>query len=207
MNHLNEAELVAHYYRESDDTAKCERHLKECAACAGEYAALRKDLEGVKPSTPPARGEAYSEKVWQSIRASLPVYEAKRNWRLRAFWRPLVWATACGLLIAAGFLAGRQWQRKQTPQVAVTAAPGARQRVVVVVLGDHLDRSERLLVTLNHAEAHDSAALLLPGEAEELLATNRLVRQSAGDRQVEASLERLERLLVELANQPGRVDR
>jgi hypothetical protein len=203
MNHLNEAELVAHYYRESDDTAKCERHLKECAACAGEYAALRRDLEGVKPSTPPARGEDYSEEVWQSIRASLPVYEAKRNWSLRAFWRPLVWATACGLLIAAGFLAGRQWQRKQTPQVAVTAAPGARQRVVVVVLGDHLDRSERLLVTLNHAEAHDSAALLLPGEAEELLATNRLVRQSAGDRQVEASLERLERLLVELAHQPG----
>ena len=204
MNHLNETELVALYYREQANMAECERHLNECAACAHEYANLRRDLDGVKPSSPPVRGEGYSEQVWQSIRSSLPVYEqAKRRWTLRQFWQPLGWAAACALLIAVGFLAGRQWQRKQTPQVAVTAAPGARQRVVVVVLGDHLDRSERLLVALNHAEAHDSAARFLPDEAEELLATNRLVRQSTGDPQVEASLDRLERLLVELANQPG----
>jgi hypothetical protein len=204
MNHLSEAELVAHYYRESANMTECERHLKECAACAKYYAVLGRDLDAVKPPKPLVRGEAYSEQVWQSIRASLPVYEkAKPSWRLRHFWQPLGWAAACALLIAAGFLAGSHWQRKQTPQVVVAAAPGARQRVVVVVLGDHLDRSERLLVALNHAEAHDSSALLLPAEAEELLATNRLVRQSTGDRQVEASLDRLERLLVELANQPG----
>jgi hypothetical protein len=204
MNHLNEAELVAHYYRESPNMAEYETHLKECAACASEFAALRRDLDAVKPSTPPVRGEAYSEQVWQSIRTSLPVYEkTKRSWSLRQFWQPMGWAAACALLIAVGFLAGSHWQRKQTSQVASTAAPGARQRVVVVVLGDHLDRSERLLVALNHAEAHDASASLLPEEAEELLATNRLVRQSTGDRQVEASLDRLERLLVELANQPG----
>jgi hypothetical protein len=204
MNHLNEADMVSLYYRESDDAAAFERHLRECEACARSYAELRRDLDGVKPVTPPERSEAYGQQVWQSIRASLPVYEKPaRNWTLRQFWQPLGWAAACALLIAAGFLAGRQWQQKQTQSVAVTAAPGARQRVVVVVLGDHLDRSERLLVALNHAEAHHSDARLLPDEAEELLATNRLVRQSAGDPQVEASLERLERLLVELANQPG----
>jgi hypothetical protein len=77
--------------------------------------------------------------------------------------------------------------------------------VVVVVLGDHLDRSERLLVELNHASSNDASALPLRGEARELLANNRLVRQSAiraGDLKVEASLDRLERLLLELANQP-----
>jgi len=74
-----------------------------------------------------------------------------------------------------------------------------------VVLGDHLDRSERLLVELNHAEDAVASAPL-QSEARELLATNRLVRQSVSqvrDPAVEASLERLERLLVELANQPG----
>jgi hypothetical protein len=203
MNHLSEVELVALYYREAN-MAEGERHLNECAVCANEYARLRRDLEGYKPTTPPARGEEYGEQVWHTIRASLPVYEKeKKRWGLRPLWQPLGWAAACALLIAVGFLAGRQWPGKQRPQVAATAAPGARQRVVVVVLGDHLDRSERLLVTLNHADAHDSAARLLPDEAEELLATNRLVRQSADDPQVEASLERLERLLVELANQPG----
>jgi hypothetical protein len=48
--------------------------------------------------------------------------------------------------------------------------------------------------------------LPLRSEAQELLASNRLVRQSAvqaGDLNVEASLDRLERLLMELANQPG----
>ncbi len=50
----------------------------------------------------------------------------------------------------------------------------------------------------------------LRSEARELLATNRLVRQSAietGDLRVEASLDRLERLLVELANEPDEPER
>jgi hypothetical protein len=204
MKHLNETELIEHYYDESASPADCERHLKACSACAKHFADLRRDLEGVKPLVPPARGEDYGEQVWQSIRGSLPVYEKPdRSWiRL---WRPLGWAAACALLIAVAFVAGRQWERKQTPSVAVAADPQARQRVVVVVLGDHLDRSERLLVELNHAGSNDMSAIPLRGEARELLANNRLVRQSAiraGDLNVEASLDRLERLLVELANQP-----
>jgi hypothetical protein len=205
MKHLNEAELLEHYYDESASPADCERHLKSCAACAKHYADLRRDLDGVKPIEPPVRGEDYGEQVWQSIRSSLPIYEKPdRSW-IR-FWRPLGWAAACALLLAVAFVAGRQWERKQTPSVAVAADPQARQRVVVVVLGDHLDRSERLLVELNHAGSSDVSAIPLRGEARELLANNRLVRQSAlraGDLKVEASLDRLERLLVELANQPN----
>jgi hypothetical protein len=204
MKHLNEAELIEHYYDESATPADCERHLKACSACAKRYADLRRDLDGVKPLATPARGEDYGEQVWHSIRGSLAVYQKPdRSWiRL---WRPLGWAAACALLIAVAFVAGRQWERKQTTSVAVTPDPQARQRVVVVVLGDHLDRSERLLVELNHAGSNDMPAMLLRGEARELLANNRLVRQSAiraGDLNVEASLDRLERLLVELANQP-----
>ena len=70
MKHLNEAELIEHYYEESASTADCERHLKACAACAKRYAELRRDLDGVKPLAPPVRGEDYGEQVWQSIRAS-----------------------------------------------------------------------------------------------------------------------------------------
>jgi hypothetical protein len=204
MKHLNEAELIAQYYDESASPADCERHLKSCAACAKRYADLRRDLDGVKPIVPPVRDEDYAEQVWLSIRSSLPVYEKPdRSWiRL---WRPLGWAAACALLLAVAFVAGRHWERKQTTPVAVAADPLARQRVVVVVLGDHLDRSERLLVELNHAGSNDLPAIPLRGEARELLANNRLVRQSAiraGDLNVEASLDRLERLLVELANEP-----
>jgi hypothetical protein len=205
MKHLNEAELIEHYYGESANMAACEQHLKSCPACAKSYAELERDLRAMKSPAPPARGEDYGEAVWQSIRTSLPVYEKpKRSWGLRQLWQPLGWAAACAVLVAVAFYAGRQWQRKQTPAVAVAADPHARQRVVIVVLGDHLDRSERLLVELNHAGS-DAAAMPLQSEARELLATNRLVRQSAmeaGDVGVESSLDRLERLLVELANEP-----
>jgi hypothetical protein len=205
MNHLDEAELVDYYYGESANMADCERHLKACPACAKSYAELERDFKAMKSPAPPARGENYGEAVWQSIRNSLPVYEKpKRSWGLRQLWQPLGWAAACAVLVAVAFYAGRQWQRKQTPTVAVAADPHARQRVVIVVLGDHLDRSERLLVQLNHAGS-DAAAMPLQSEARELLATNRLVRQSAietGDVGVESSLDRLERLLVELANEP-----
>jgi hypothetical protein len=202
MKHLNETELIEHYYDESASPADCERHLKACSACAKHYADLLRDLDGMKPLVPPARGEDYGEQVWQSIRGSLPVYEKPRWVRL---WRPLGWAAACALLITVAFVAGRQWERKQTTSVAVAPDPQARQRVVVVVLGDHLDRSERLLVELNHAGSDDMSTMPLRSEARELLANNRLVRQSAiraGDLNVEASLDHLERLLVELANQP-----
>jgi len=204
MKHLNEEELIEHYYEESANMADCERHLKACATCAKHYAELRRDLDGVKPLVAPVRGEDYGEQVWQSIRGSLAVYEKpKRSW-IR-FGQPLAWVAACALLIAVAFVAGRRWERKQAPTVAVAVDPQARQRVVIVVLGDHLDRSERLLVELNHAGTNDIPGTPLRSEARELLDSNRLLRQSAlqaGDLNVDASLDRLERLLVELANEP-----
>ncbi|MGC2400932.1 MAG: hypothetical protein WA510_14160 [Acidobacteriaceae bacterium] len=213
MKHVSETEMIEYYYEESAAMAECERHLKQCAECAKSYAELVRDLKQVKTPLTPERGETYGEQVWHAIRGSLPVYEKEKSNRAwLQFWRPLSWAAACSVLIAVGFLAGRHWERKQAPAVAVAAAadPQARERVVVVVLGDHLDRSERLLVQLNHASSHnDWEAAPLQSEARELLATNRLIRQSAGNAgnlQVEASLDRLERLLVELANQPDGIN-
>ncbi len=55
MKHLDEAELVEHYYEESVNMADCERHLKSCPSCTKRYAELRRDLDGVKPLTPPMR--------------------------------------------------------------------------------------------------------------------------------------------------------
>jgi hypothetical protein len=208
MKHLQEAELIEYYYEESATMAECERHLKQCDDCAKSYADLVRDLKRVKAPVTPERDHLYGNQVWQAIQSSLPVYEKTRGWQQawKQMWQPLSWAAACAVLVAVGFLAGRHWERRQAPAVAVAADPLARQRVVVVVLGDHLDRSERLLVQLNHAGAQDSwEAAPLQDEARELLATNRLIRQSAGSTgnlQLQASLDRLERLLVELANQP-----
>jgi hypothetical protein len=206
MKHLEEAELIEHYYEESANMGESERHLKACPLCAKRYAELCRDLDGVAALTPPARQEDYVEQVWQSIGAYLPVYEKPKS-RWMRYYRPLGWASACVLLVAVAFVAGRRWERKQAPSVAVAVDPQARQRVVIVFLGDHLDRSERLLVQLNHANGNDSS-LPLRSEARELLASNRLIRQSAmqaGDLNVEGSLDRLERLLMELSNEPDKL--
>ena len=154
MKHLEETELVEHYYEESANMGESERHLKTCPVCAKQYAELCRVLDAVATPTPPARREDYIEQVWQSINASLPVYEKPKS-RWMRYYRPLGWAVACALLVAVAFVAGRRWERKQASSVAVAVDPQARQRVVIVVLGDHLDRSERLLVELNHADGND----------------------------------------------------
>ena len=71
-------------------------------------------------------------------------------------------------------------------------------------LGDHLGRSERLLVALRHGDSAESTARA-KAEAQDLLSANRLYRESAteaGDPALAAALDRLERVLVEIANEP-----
>jgi hypothetical protein len=216
MNHLSEEELIEHYYGEDAENAIAERHLKACVACAGNYSVLQRDLGAVKSATPPVRDETYGAEVWQSIRGSLPAYAVrKRRWLPIGLWRPLSYAAVCALLIAVAFVAGREWQRKQPQATMATSNQQGRQRVVVLVLGEHLDRSERLLVELNHADATDAAASLpMQDEARELLAANRLVRQSASqsgdlksDPALDAALDHLDRLLIEVANEPDGLSR
>ncbi|HMH11600.1 MAG TPA: hypothetical protein VK578_00705 [Edaphobacter sp.] len=207
MNHLTEDELVEHYYGEAP--ADVEHHLHECDTCAEAYTVLRQDLASIKPSVVPMRDASYGDQVWQSLRSSLPAYEQqkkqKRHWLHFNLLQGLSYAAACIVLIAAAFLAGRQWEHRQHPNLQSAANnPSAQQPIILVVLGDHLDRSERLLVELNHA--NDTGAIMpVKAEAQDLLSANRLYRASAtraGDPQLTAALDRLERVLVEIVNEP-----
>jgi hypothetical protein len=105
------------------------------------------------------------------------------------------------------FIGGRYWERfsTKTPPVATNAQTA--QRVVLVVLTDHLDRSERMLVQLEHAGKNDRADnVQLQSEARELLASNRLYRvtaSNAGDPELAGALDRLEGVLAEVANDPN----
>jgi len=207
MNHLTEEQLIEHYYGESPQPSRIDDHLRECSKCAESYATLQNDLATIEPITPPARDPQYGEQVWQSIRRFAPVYEKKQQslWSRFINRRALTFATACAVLVAAAFLAGRQWEGHQhPPQIQTAANNQPPQPIILVVLGDHLDRSERLLVALKHADSAE-AALPVKAEAQDLLSANRLYRQSAaksGDPVLAAALDRLERVLVEIANEP-----
>lgn len=207
MNHLSEEQLIELYYSRSGPEAA--RHLDACSACARAYEALQADLADLKPVEAPARDEHYGQQVWQSIADRLPSYASpKRVWFRQPLWIGLSAASICALLIAA-FYAGRVWEHKQQPHVLALTAPAAPHppRVVVVVLSDHLERSERLLVQLKHAKADDAElALPLRDEARSLLAANRKCRQEAeqaGDPALTKALDHLNTLLTALANQPG----
>jgi hypothetical protein len=212
MKHLNEEELINHYYGESESPAAVSEHLRECGDCARSYAVLERDLAEIKPLPVPLLDAAYSERVWQSIRGSLPVYQVPKRsrwgWLALPPWGFAAAATAC-LLVAVAFFAGRQWEHRNTP-IATNSGSGeqGRQRVVLVVLGDHLDRSERLLVELKHADPSIEAPL--QAEARDLLSANRLYRESVKSSQdpvMANALDHLGRVLTEVANEPGGLSR
>lgn len=206
MKHLNEEELVEVYYGEAGAAAAA--HVGACRECSAQFAELKRDLEGAMRTAVPGRDAEYGERVWQTLRPRLIPYEKKaRGWGW-AQWRFAVVALGCAALVAAAFVGGRVWERHQkTTTVATNAGPQAQQRVVLVVLTDHLDRTERLLVSLEHADSSDRAEnAQLQSEARELLASNRLYRATAtkaGDPTLAGALDRLEGVLAEVANDPN----
>jgi anti-sigma factor RsiW len=197
MNHLNESELIAHFCGESEHAAACERHLESCSACAAAYKMLMQDLtliaRDVDQEPLPERGAHYGDEVWQRLKPALePDESLRRSWfrwlRPAASDRTatprvkLAWALAAVVLVLGTFLAGRFWEHVIAPhplvaQLDPAPAPKTVQPVIVVLLSDHLERSERLLVELNHPDEAvvDSA---LQATARQLLAENRHYRQA-----------------------------
>ena len=208
MTHLTDEQLIEHCLGEGGSRVVVETHLRICSRCEQAYEEISNAM-GVRAPEPPARERAYGERVWQSIRGELLPYAAKPK-RSSFSWPKFALAAACIFGLAAAFIGGSLWERaRRQPSEAANPAQ-QKERVVLVILGDHLDRSERLLVQLNHAGADqggmDSA---LQAEARQLLPDNRLYRQAVsaeGDPMMTAALEHLERVLLELANTPERLN-
>lgn len=218
MRHFTDQELIEYSYGAGERSA-IEEHFAGCGECEKAYGALQLDLAEMKFAAPPARDAGYGDRVWESISRRLPAYPArKRIWLSGGLggglWRGLSYAAACAALVACAFVGGRLWERREARIAAGThpaaAQPGvahAPQRVVVVVLSDHLDRSERLLVQLKHVDA-DSAEMVSPlrDEARSLLAANRICQKNAkqdDDPALRTALKHLDGLLGTLANEPG----
>jgi hypothetical protein len=83
-----------------------------------------------------------------------------------------------------------------------------RERILLAAVARHLDRSQRVLVELSHADDADLGEL--PARAERLVAENRLYRQSAeqaGEAGLASLLDDLGRVLVEVAHAPDPMTR
>jgi hypothetical protein len=202
MNHLSEDQLVLHYYGEADAPAGAAAHLESCDACRSNYASLRQTFDAMSTLEVPEREANYGATVWKQLH---PQIAASPRRRVPPSW--MKWGAIAAMLAVAFFL-GRVTQR---PQTVATAIPGqVKERILMVAVGDHLDRSHMVLAEL--VNTNPQGSLDISGEqhrVEDLVSENRLYRQAAlraGDTSVSNVLEDLERVLLEIAHSPSHLD-
>jgi len=213
--HCSEDDLILYYYGEGGRPADVERHLDACAVCRAQYQSLCETLALVAQPEVPARSDDYGHAVWLRIRQQLPEREV-RWWQrvmmpLPPFATRLAVAGAALLVVAAAFLAGRMSPRPAAPASVAShtdADAARRERVRLGALGDHLERSERLLVDLVNDRPDDVDIADEQAWATELVASNRLYRDaavSAGDQTSAAVLDELERNLLDIVHAPSKL--
>jgi hypothetical protein len=205
MNHIGEEQLVFFYYGESSEAAAIEGHLAECETCRDEFRALQRVLNTVDSAPVPERTADYGSEVWRRIEKRIG-----RRPRLSVmYW--WIWAPAMAVLVIGAFLAGRFYDRAQRPAASTAASnQKIRERILLVAVGDHLERSQMVLAELSNAP-DGKGKLDISDErqmAAELLEDNRLYRQTAastGDKGVASVLDELENVLLEIAHSPSEI--
>jgi hypothetical protein len=220
MKHPNEEDLIAYHNGDVFQREAITGHVAGCAECRAELERIDAVLAALNTMPVPDPGEDYGHRVWQQIAPRLR--EKKTHWwdfflvaPNTAEWpEPRRWSAlgaVAGLVIVA-FLAGRLTKRGG-PEPVATDASQVRERVLIMAVGEHLGRSEMVLVELANAEPQE------PGQkqvnisseqrrAEDLLEENRLYRQTAlkeGDTALANVLDELERVLLDVAHGPQQV--
>jgi hypothetical protein len=223
--HLNEEQFVLYYYGEdaSGIQESVERHLGECEPCRTAYQTLQRVLNSVDSLPVPERDAEYEGQVWRAVEQRLPRRQRSfvSRWFAPLTWKPVSAVAAMALVVIAAFIAGRGAGRGSLPLIKQKSAMqiannggengAVRERVLLVAVGDHLERSQTVLVELANAGAPKNGQLDISYEqhaAEDLLESNRLYRQTAlstGDDGTVAMLEELERVLLEIAHSPSAV--
>ena len=207
MNHLTEEQIVLHCYGDAEDAQDVRVHLESCPICRDEFERVQGLLKQIEPPEVPEPPAVFEEKTWLNLRDRLA---AKRSGFRQWFFAAPRWALAgaAAVLLAAAFLAGRYVPR---PPGVTTGNAGNnqvnRQQVVLVAVGDHLERSQMLLVEIMNNDAVSGADLSNEQQqARDLLDANHLYRvsaQDAGDPQIARLLDELGRVLTEIANSPS----
>jgi len=207
--HLTEDELVLHYYGEltTSEETRAATHLTSCPECHESLRRLQRVLAVVDESAlaGPELPEHFERTVWARLEPRL--HRGRGGWLSWFVLSPgrLAWIATVVLLLGAAFMAGRLLPRSDDGG-AVTTTDQLRERILLIDLGDHLERSQMVLVEL--VSAGDENPVDISGErarAEQLVGANRLYRQTAvatGDTGIADLLDELERVLVDLAASP-----
>jgi hypothetical protein len=221
MKHPDEEELIAYREGEASQRETTAKHLADCSECRAELERIEAVLAALDTMPVPDPGEDYGRRVWQQIAPRLPEKRA-RWWDFGVsrqsggrWFEPRRWAAAGAIaaLVIAAFLTGRLTTKRVGPEASVADASQVRERVLIMAVGEHLGRSEMVLVELANAEPANAKQkqVNISGEqrrAEDLLEENRLYRQTAleqGDTSLANVLDELERVLLDVAHSPDKV--
>ncbi len=208
MQHLTEEQLVSHYYHD-DESPSVDAHLRDCRDCTAQYDTVGRVLALVSEAPVPDRGDDYGDQVWSRLR-----WKLGSERRRRTTWISGV-AAAAALTIA--FFAGHFWRAAHEtttpPRSAAVHTGGVSttvanvdhgDKILLLVVGDHLDSTERVLLEV--ANADPAKGLQIEQEsrrAGELVAANRIYRQTAakrGNERIASVLADLEPVLIELSH-------
>ena len=210
--HLSDDDFVLHYYGEMPraDEARAESHLAACHDCRKNYARLQRVMAFVDSAPAVDAPEGFERLAWARLESALQA--DRRGWFRSLALTPAYLAFAAGVivLVGAAFMAGRMLPKSSAgASESAKAAQQVRERILLVDLGEHLDRSQMVLVELVSADDKGSVDISTErARAEQLLAANRLYRQTAvstGDVAMASVLDDLERVLVDIAAGPSTV--
>jgi hypothetical protein len=207
--HVTEEELILHFYGETADERPVEHHLASCVRCRTEFDRLRQVLalmdtaDAFNPVEAP--GPAFEREVWARLEPQLAA--TRRSWLSRLLTpRMMALAGGVAVLLLVAFVAGRFSREVIPPTETARADTNVAERVLVVAVVDHLDRSQMVLLEVMNADVESARELSAEQSlARELVTANRLYRQTAvqaGDDSTGDVLDELERVLLEIANAP-----
>jgi hypothetical protein len=211
--HLKDDDLVLHYYGElpAPEESRAESHLGSCTECQANYTKLQRVMAFVDIAPAMDPGPGFERIVWARLEPAL--HGPRRSWLSAFVFSPVRLAFTAGIvmLIGAAFMAGRM-TRSAVPATGTVAQANekVRERILLVDLGEHLDRSQMMLVELVSAgETTGNVDISMEqSRAEQLVMANRLYRQTAlstGDAAMASVLDELERVLVDIAASPSTV--
>jgi hypothetical protein len=214
MKHTTEEELFAYREGEMKGRETIAAHLEECGECRAELERMEEVFQALDAIPVPDPGEEYGAKVWRQIANRLPEGAPKKeNWWSAWFApRRLLAAGVAAALLVLAFYAGRKTGPGKDGEEVVDASK-VRERVLLVAVGEHLGKSEMILMELSNAQPGDAGKKLInistaQKRAEDLVDENRLYRQTAlegGDNAIASTLDELQRVLLDVANSPAEV--
>ncbi len=206
--HPPEEDLLLVYYNEPALDPALRTHVANCAECADRLRGLARVLDACNEYDAPPRPGNYEMATWAKLRPHIGTPRSAKRW-----WH---WSPAIAAVAAIAFFGGMFVEKSKHPDgglrtaaVATGTTPQARERILLVALGNHLSRSQVVLAELVNTPAQKSTDISIAQQrAEDLLSESRLLRQTAlhtGDTADANLLGDLERVLLEIANSPSRI--